>query len=128
MLASFSTITGRSIDIESIYCQRTYLGMGAGKPDEETNQDVVAGMIKRVQRLWPGVPVAVVNEIGPDPLPLFCVAAMAHSSQPVSDANMHGSQLVLIWFDHSPPSNPEAFSSHLLKAFAWEKYAADFKW
>lgn len=128
MILSFTTASKRAIDIEAIYCQRTYQGVGVGKPDEEMNQDVVTGITRRTQLLWPGTPVAVVNGLGQDVLPQFCIAAMAYSSQPIHDPDMHGSELVLVWFTDVLPFGAELPGISDLQAFAWEEHARDFMW
>jgi hypothetical protein len=128
MILSFTSTSNRAIDIESLYCQRTYQGVGVGDPDEEMNQDVVTGITRRAQMLWPGTPVAVVNGHGQDVLPRICIAAMAYSTQPVHDADMHGSQLVLVWFTEVLPFGTELPGISDLQAFSWEAHAQDFMW
>jgi hypothetical protein len=128
MILSFTTTSNRVIFIESIYIQRTYQGVGVGEPDDEMNQDVLTWITSRTQVLWPGTAVAFVNGQGLTALPKFCIAAMAHSPDPVHDADMHGSALVIVWFTDVLPFGAEMPGISDLQAFAWEEHARDFMW
>lgn len=126
-MITFSTSTDRTIFVEAIYIQPTYLGIGVGQPNRATNREVAQSILSKVGKIWPDMPVALVGQIDVDVLPEYCVAAKTFATQPVADLSMDASHLILVFFIEVAPCEG-VFTQKMLQEFSWEAHACDFCW
>ncbi len=125
-LLTFSANSGRTIFVEAIYAQPTYLAVEIGDPDRETNCEVVQHLVSRVRKLLADIPIIVVGSIDVDVLPQFCVAAKAFSTEAARDVGMQASKLVFLFFTDNSPYEKDISAMENLRSIRWETHAQDF--
>jgi hypothetical protein len=129
----FDLDCGRSVAVEALYYQRTYLSLLLGLPDQEMNDGIVEETRTEVARLWNARRVCVIppviNESDPahPVLPPVCFAARLCCYQPIVEPNA-GSALVVVWFRGECSNEPmDKIASAAIRSLAWEKLAEDFE-
>jgi hypothetical protein len=128
----FDLDCGRSVAVEALYYQRTYLSLLLGRPDQEMNDCILEETRTEVAGLWNARRVYVIppliNESDPahPVLPPVCLAARLCCYQPIAEPNA-GSALVVVWFREECPDEPmDKIVSNAIRSLPWEDLAEDF--
>src|SRR5262245_41938012 len=107
----FDLNCGRSVAVQALYYQRTYLSLLEGRPTREVNDRILDEVRAEMAPLWGRRRVYVippaVNESDPahPVLPQVRFTAWLCCYQPIAEPNA-GSELVVVWFREECPGEP----------------------
>ena len=133
----------RQIFADRVYLHTTYSGLLEGKPNDEINSCILAGIPREMSRIFGGVPVFIqppdITRIE-EPHPLIAGKTRVVSTIPpvtvvakftsYTPTNQKGdaSNLVVVWFQNAtPPFLDEKVRAHL-ELLDWDSQASDFSW
>lgn len=130
--------SGRTISLKELHQSSVYEGVLEGAPTHADNARLVAGLVERVAELF-GAPVEMIPPTErtldrsptrrgqPALIPKIASAGRFVSRDPARDPSMHGSQLVLLWFQEELGlTDQQALDS--LKTVDWNSKATDFEY
>src|ERR1700722_15231273 len=98
----FQLDCGRSVAVDALYFQRTYLSLLEGRPTRELNDSILAKVRKEMVPLWGErkgyIPPTAIDETDPEHpvLPSVRFTAWLTCYQPIREPNA-GSELVVVW-------------------------------
>jgi len=129
--------SGRTIVLKELRQVLVYEGVIEGVPTTRDNEHLVATLLAEVSRQFK-VPVQLVapservldrpatRRGQPALIPKVASTGRFESSTPVRDSSMHGSHLVLLWFQDEF-GLPEPAALERLRTIEWDAAAADFE-
>lgn len=124
---------GRSVAVDALYYQETYLSLLEGVPNQEINARILERVRSEMVPLWGERPVYVVppaisllNHEHPV-LPAVRFTAWLTCYQPIKEINA-GSELVVVWFREECSDEPlEDIVYDAIRSLSWEELARDFE-
>jgi hypothetical protein len=129
----FDLDCGRSVAVEALYYQRTYLSLLEGRPNQDMNDRILEKVRTEMAPLWGNRRVYVVppaiNESDPKHpvLPPVRFTAWLCCYQPIKEPNA-GSELVVVWFQEECTDEPlDEIVHDAIRSLAWEELAQDFE-
>jgi hypothetical protein len=129
----FDLDCGRSVAVEALYYQRTYLSLLEGRPNREMSDRILKQARTEMAPLWGERRVYVippeVNESDPahPALPPLRFTAWLCCYQPIEAPNA-GSQLVVVWFWQKCPGEPlDKIVGDAIRSLPWENVAQAFE-
>lgn len=124
---------GRSVALQALYYQRTYLSLLDGLPNLRLNDRLLEGVRTELEPVWGKRRVHVIPpEIDTsDPLhptlPPVRFTAWLCDHLPVREPNA-GSELVVVWFGEECGDQPlDRLVGDAVRALPWETLAQDFE-
>ncbi|MBS1635182.1 MAG: hypothetical protein JST26_04610 [Bacteroidetes bacterium] len=129
----------KQVLITGLYQWRTYGGLIDGIPHNKMNDRILKELPNRAKKLCTDIPVYII-EPKQTPIPydgkypfgvpmsmpsVICVAELS-SGQPVRDMDMHGSQLIVAWFQDQYALPIDHAILDKIKEIHWSKFAEDF--
>lgn len=134
MRLEFSNTSGRRIWLDALYVTGTYAGIGEGTPSVQSNDCLIRGAAKAMERFWGSratyvVPPErrIVEEGGVryEKMPPTVFYAWL-SSTPINP-KWCGSELVVVWFDDEPTRDPlPKLLTKVAAELQWEQLAKDY--
>jgi hypothetical protein len=130
--------SGRTVALQEIHQSSVYEGVLGGMPTHADNARLVADLVARVAERF-GIPVELIPPTErpldrpptrrgqPAVIPKIACAGRFVSLQPARDSSMHGSQLVLVWFQEDF-GLADQLALDSLKTVDWNSKAADFEY
>jgi hypothetical protein len=128
----FNLDCGRSVALQALYYQRTYLSLLEGSPDRELNDRILEQVESEMEPLWGGCRVHVI-------LPEIDESNPAHSNlppvrftawlycPPVAKVN-DGSELVVVWFREDCSGEPlDQIVGEAIRSLPWDELAEVFE-
>jgi hypothetical protein len=128
----FDLDCGRSVAVQALYYQRTYLSLLEGRPDRELNDGLLEEARAEMIPLWGKRPVHIIPPVlnQSDPahpvLPRVRFTAWLCCYQPIEEPNA-GSELVVVWFQEECPGVAlDEILRSAIRSLPWEELAQDF--
>lgn len=129
----FELDCGRSVAVEALYFQRTYLSLLEGRPNLEMNDGILKKVRDEMVPLWGNrrvyvVPPAINDSVPKHPLlPRLRFTAWLSCYQPIKEPNA-GSELVVVWFREDCADEPMDKIVHdAIRSLLWDELAQDFE-
>jgi hypothetical protein len=138
MSSNIQLTSGRTVQLKELHQESVYEGGLEGVPTQADNARLVANLLVRVAKQF-SMPVELVppaeslldrpaNRRGqPAVIPSVACAGRFVSSEPARDSSMHGSHLVVVWFQDDFGLHDHA-SLDRIKTVDWDAKASDFDW
>jgi hypothetical protein len=115
--------------LDALYVDETYASQMLGSPKAERNDALLGEITGRTARIWPDVPVHVLDTwFAEKPLPPVTLAGQFTSFSPARDSAKHASCLVIVWFQEAYQPGMSEENEAGIKAIAWTDHAKDFEW
>jgi hypothetical protein len=112
-------INPNDLTVDASYSYRTYLGSLEGAPSVAV---MIESAKQQVKKLWGERTIFLIDPIVKGKfLPRWTHILWA--TGPAKDEEMHGSELVILWYSELPPE-----TDRVLSAVDWEKHAKDFQY
>jgi hypothetical protein len=128
----FKLDCGRSVAVDALYYQRTYLSLLEGRPDREMNERIIEAARMEMHWLWGDRQVYVIppriDESNPKHpmLPQVRFTAWLCCYEPIKPPNF-GSELVVVWFRNECHGEAlEDIVNDAIRSLPWDKVARDF--
>ena len=123
---SYQLKSGRKVQLWQLHTQLSTMEHYEGRP-ELIRKDVLDRLPKLVTRLFRPKSTFVLCSEPPCPLPRFLFLAELVSYQPVRP-EFDCSDLVVVWFADTLPTNLDGYVAEQVHAVDWDKYASDGNW
>ena len=113
-------ISPHLLNIDASYSYRTYSGSLEGASPSVTV--MIESAKQEAEKLWGTRTTLVINPgVKGSRLPSWTHMIEAHG--PPKNEDMHGSELIIIWWSEMQPD-----TDRVLQAVDWEKHASDFQY
>ncbi|MEQ8789871.1 MAG: hypothetical protein RIC55_26490 [Pirellulaceae bacterium] len=128
----FDLDCGRSVAVDALYYQRTYLSLLEGRPNREMNDRILEKVRSEMAPLWGKrrvhvIPPAINESDRTHPvLPRVRFTVWLTCYQPIQEPNA-GSELVVVWFREECAGEPlDEIVSSAIRSLPWDELAEDF--
>lgn len=132
LTTEIGTITlagGEKVGVFDFYVRATYSLLIAGKPDKELNESILSYSARDAQDWWNEEREALVlrprDEQMENQLPALRMMALLDCSTPLNP-DYHGSNLRVVWFAETLPSDFREFFKKHLENLDWKANARDY--
>jgi hypothetical protein len=129
----FDLDCGRSVAVDALYYQRTYLSLFEGRPNRKLNESILEKVRREMTPLWGDrrvhiIPPAIDDSDPTHPvLPRVRFTVWLTCYQPIKEPNA-GSELVVVWFREECSGEPlDKIIGDAIRSLPWEELAQDFE-
>ena len=129
----FDLDCGRSVAVDAVYYQRTYLSLIEGRPNREMNDRILAKVRTEMTPLWGERTVYIIppnineSDAAHPVLPVVRFTAWLTCYQPIMKSNA-GSELVVVWFrEECHTESMEEIVGSAIRSLKWDDVAKDFE-